>query len=623
MTTYTIQPGSYYGDPIYMYSLSTTMVNIAEDYLKQLGAAASSLFPAVINPTFPTINAPPTPVTAAMPALMSVAWSTPSSPAPFSATLNTDNLLPGPFLGTAPQLNFGSPPAAFSGVMPAQPATNFNYTYPTPSLSLPSIPTLLALDTISFGQVTIPSFSATAPTLTAVAPAIQNYVEGSLYNSALLTQAQSDLTAALLDGTWTGLPAAAEGGLWDRAREREYRAQADALADLDRMESLGYPFPPGVWLDARLKIQTETDNTLTGMSREIMVKQAELTLENITKAREQAVQLEGKLIDYNNQVAQRAFEAAKYVTEAGVQIYNAAVEGYKASLEGYKTQAVVYEAQVRGLEATVKVYQAEIEFEKTKAEINTSLIEQYKAEVDAALATLKISELQVEIIKTQAEVEKIKVEAFGSEVQAFSATINAYTAQIEAYKTQVSAQGVIEDVYKTQAEVYKVQVEAGAKAVDAKVASYQGLISGYNAQIELYKAQVQGMLGQAQSANFYNTAQAEVYRAEMGALASYNEVLTKQWQAAIDEGVNVANVAVKSAEANGQLYISARSLALDASKVGAQVSAQLGAAALNSIHWSSSVSASTSISSAVSSSNSTSDSTSTSNVTEDITNHAD
>ena len=354
-----IQPGSYYGDPTYMYSLSTTMVNVAEDYLLALGSAASSLFPAVINPSFPTINASPAQVTASMPTLQNVTWTTPNSPAPFSATLNTDGLLPGPFLGTAPSLNFGAPPDAFTGVMPAQPAIDFNFAYPTPTLSLPSIPTLLSLDTISFGQVSIPTFSATSPTLTAVAPNIQNYTEGSLYTSALLAQTQSDLQTALLDGTWTGLPAAAEGGLWDRASEREFRAQADALADLDNMEALGYPFPPGVWLNARLKIQTETDNTRTALSREIMVKQAELTLENITKAREQAVALEGKLIDYNNQVAQRAFEACKYVTEAGVQIYNAAVEGYKASLEGYKTQAVVYEAQVRGLEATVKVYQAE------------------------------------------------------------------------------------------------------------------------------------------------------------------------------------------------------------------------------------------------------------------------
>ena len=620
-----IPPGSYYGDPAYMFQLSAKMIITAEDYLNQLGASAASLFPPVINPTFPVVNAAPTPATASMPTLQDITWLTPGSPPPFSGSLNTDGLLPGPFQGVAPSLNFGSPPAAFEGTIPAAPTTNLNFTYPTPSVVLPSPPALLTLDTISFGEVVIPTFSADIPTLTAIAPRIQIYTEGALYTSALLAQTETDLQRALTDGTWTGLPSAAEQGLWDRASEREFRAQADAIADLDRMETLGYPFPPGIWLDARLKITTETDNTRTSLSREIMVKQAEMTLDNIVKARGEAVQLESKLIDYNNQVAQRSFESCKYVTEAGVQIYNAAVEGYKASLDGYKTQAVVYEAQIRGLEATVKVYQAEIEFEKTKADINTALVSQYTAEVNAALATLKITELQVEIIKTQAEVEKIKVEVFGEEVKAFAATINAYTAEIEAYKTQVSAQGVIEDVFKTQAEVYNVTVTAGAKAVDAKVADYRGKIDAYTTQIELYKAQIQSMIGQAQSANFYNTAQAEVFRAEVAGLQSYNEVLAKQWQAAISEGTNIAQVAVKAAEANGQLYISARSLALDASKVGAQVSAQLGAASLGAIHWSSSVSDSVSRSVSDSTSQSVSDSTSqsTSKVTEEIHNTAD
>jgi hypothetical protein len=623
--TFSPTAGTYYGDPNAMFALSMGMIQIAESYLDQLGASAASLVPPVINPSFPTIGTAPMPITATMPNLLGVTWTTPGSPGPFSGTLNTDGLLPGPFQGTAPILNFGTAPAPFSGVIPPQPAVNLNFTYPTPSIVLPSVPPLLALDTILLPEVVVPAFSALVPSLNATAPAIQKYTEGPLFTSALLTEVQNDLLRALTDGTWTGLPAAAEGGLWDRGSEREYRAQADALADLDRMEGLGYAFPPGIWLDARLKIQTETDNTRTALSREIMVKQAELTLENITKARTESIEIESKLIDYSNQVAQRTFESCKYVTEAGVQIYNAAVEGYKASLDGYKTQAVVYEAVIRGLEATVKVYQAEIEFEHTKAQINTALVEQYKVEVDAALATLKITELQVEIIKTQAEVEKIKVEVFGAEVQAFAATVNAYNSEVEAYKTQVAAQGVIEGVFKTQAEVYGIEVDSGAKAIGAKVADYKGRIDAYTAQIEVYKAQIQAMIGQSQSASFYNTAQAEVFRSEIQGLTAYNEVLTKQWEAAIAQGTNISQVAVKAAEANGQLYISSRSLALDASKVGAQVCAQLGAASLNAIHWSSSVSqsASSSNSNSTSNSNSVSQSDSRSYVTEFITNMAE
>ena len=163
--------GTYYGDPNAMYSLSTSMVQIAEGYLNQLGSAASSLFPPVINPSFPTIDAAPTPVTASMPSLLPVTWVTPQSPGPFSGTLNTDGLLPGPFQGLAPTLNFGTPPAAFSGQLPAAPAVDLNFSYPTPSIQLPTVPSLLSLDTILLPSVAIPTFSATIPTFSAGAPA--------------------------------------------------------------------------------------------------------------------------------------------------------------------------------------------------------------------------------------------------------------------------------------------------------------------------------------------------------------------------------------------------------------------------------------------------------------------
>jgi hypothetical protein len=472
--------------------------------------------------------------------------------------------------------------------VPPSPAVDLNFTFPTPTVTLPTAPTLLALDTVVFNPVTVPAFSATAPTLTAVAPSIMPYVEGALYTSALLTDAQTNLQAALTNNAGTGLAPATEQALWDRGSEREYRAQADALADLDRMEMLGYALPPGVWLDARIKVQTETANARNALSREVMIKQAELTLDNIVKARGDAIQLESQMIGYANNVAQRTFEAAKYVTEAGVQIYNAAVEAYKASLDGYRVQAVIYEAQIRGIEASVEVLKAQIEFEKTKADINTALVSQYESEINAALAALKVTELQVEIIKTQAEVEKIKVEVFGAEVQAYAQTVNAYTAQVEGYKASIEAQASIAQVYKVQVDAYGTQVQAGSTAINAKVAAYRGQIDAYTAQIEVFKAEVQSMAGQAQAASFYNTAAADVYRAQISGLASYNDVLTKQWSAAIDEGIKEADVAVAAAKANGELYISARQLSLDASKVGAQVAAQLGSAALNAIHWSNS-----------------------------------
>jgi hypothetical protein len=64
-------------------------------------------------------------------------------------------------------------------------------------------------------------------------------------------------------------------------------------------------------------------------------------------------------------------------------------------------------------------------------------------------------------------------------------------------------------------------------------------------------------------------------------------VLTKQWQATIEQAARIAEIGVSTAKANAELYITVRQSAIEAAKVGATVSAQLGAAALNAINWSS------------------------------------
>ena len=585
--TTTDSNASIIGDPNEMFSLSQSLVALAESYIQALETEAGQLLPPVINPVFPTVATAPTPNTVTPPNLIDVTWSVPSQPAPFVGGIDIAGILPGPFTGVDPPLNIGPPPATFTGNVPPSPPVDLNFTYPNVQVTLPIPPGLLALDTVPFNPIVVPNFTANVPTLQAAAPNTFYYVEGALFTSDLLTTVEANIQQALTDGTFTGLPADIETNLWDRAREREYRQMADGLADLDRMEEMGFAFPPGVYLDARIKMQTEMQNTTAGLSRDIATKQAELMLTNIVKARDAAVALESKLIDYVNQVAQRTFEAAKYATEASIAIYNADIEAFKASLEGYRTQAVVYEAQIKGLQAQVEVMRAEIEFEKTKADINTALVAQYTAEVQASLAVLQIYKTQVEIIQTQASVEKIKVDIFGAQIQAFVGQINAYTANVEAYKATIQAQATVQEAFKTQVEAYTAQVNAGVAEANVLIAELRAQVETYTAQIEGYKAAIQGMVGQAQAASLFNTAEADVYRSEIAAITSFNQVLTAQWQAVVNEQLQVTQIGVTAAKANGDLYIAARGLSLDASKVGAQVMAQLGAAALGAIHWAS------------------------------------
>lgn len=598
-----------YGNSSQMFTLAQTLVASTEQFatrLEELGFVAP-----VINPNFPTLSAAPAVRQAQEPALVNVTWTVPNEPAAFSGALSINGLLPEPFSGVAPTLNFPSAPAPFSGAVPGALPIDLNFTYPTVAVTLPTPPNLLAIADVQFNPLDIPTFDVTVPTLNVATPRIVPYTEGPVFTSALLTQLELDLQNALSEGSWTGLPSAIETNLWDRAREREYRQNADALFELDRMESLGYAFPPGVFIDARVRMQTELANTVAGLSRDIAIKQAELMLQNIVESRKIATELESKLIDYQNQVYQRAFESAKYLTEAAISIYNASIQAYLGQLKGFETEALVYETRLKGIQAQIMQLQAQIQFEQTKAQIDTALVEQYKAEVEASLAIVQIYELQVKIIETRAQVEKIKVDIYNAQIQAFVGQINAYTAQVEGYKAGVQAEGEKENVYKVSVDAYAATVQAGVAEADALVKQYEGQIEAYKAQLSGYTAALQAMVEQARAASLYNEAQAQVFSSEAQALSSYNGTITAQWQAVINEQIQVAQIGVAAAEANGKMYIAAQGLAEDAAKVGAQVSAQLGAAALGAIHWASTSNWSTSSQASISNS--------VSNITEDIT----
>jgi phage shock protein A len=600
-----------YGDPEKIYAFAAGATNYALEYIAQLIATSAGMTPPTITPVFPTIPTPPAPVTVPFPTFQPITWTMPNAPASFTDTLDISGLLPEPFDGTPPTLAFPGAPSAFTETTPDAPGISLTFDYPTLSVTLPAPPDLLKLNIEQFDGVTMPSVPADADALTAYAPSVVDYVPGASYTSSLLTAVQAKLQQQITDGTDTGLPAEVETALWDRAREREFRAARDSLDALDQMEALGYSMPPGAFLDARTKILTETEASTVGLSREIMIKQAELHLENVTKATANAISLESMLVGYINQIEQRNFDSCKYATEAGISIYNAQVQAYAAYIEAYKTKVSIYEAQIRAEISKVEAYKAQVEAEHTKAEANTALVQQYDTLVRAALTNVDIYKAELAAIQTKAEIEKTKVEVYGEQIKAYVGRINAYTANVEGFKAAISAEGAKQEAYRSSVMAYTAEVEAGVKTAEARIEEYKGELQAKALEWDGYKSLVSAQSSQAQAIASINQTTSESYKAEISATASYNELLTKQWQVALDESERIAEVGVQAAKMNAELYISQRTLAAEGARVGSQVMAQLGAAALNAIHWSSSVSTGSSISDSSSVSTSISTSTNT------------
>lgn len=588
-------------------------VATAQMYINDLGTLTASLVPPVISAIFPDGGSAPALEVPELPSMPVPVWSAPGLPAEFTEVLTTGDLEVDPFDDDPPSITFFSPPAQFQGVLPTEPTVNLDFDDPTLSVVLPAVPDLLSISVTPFSGLNLPTLSATAPELNIVEPSIREYTPGATYNSSLLTAMRTSLEARI-SGGGTGLGQPAETAMWERGKEREARSAQDAVLKLEQMESLGYALPPGGYVDARIKIITETDYAERGHSREVMVESARLELENVKHALTTATQLESQLIDSNNAVEQRVFEASKYATEAGVAIYNAKVQSFAALVDVYRAKIAAYEAQVRAEISRVDAYRAEIAAEEAKANVNRALVDQYRAQVDAALSNIRVYEAQISGIQAKAEIERTKVMVFGEQVRGYSAQVNAYTAQVEGFRAALEGEKTKAQLYQSQVEAFAARVNAASRQIEARVAAYRGRIDASNSRWEAYKSQTDGEAKRVQAFSQINSATADAYRSQVTGVSAFNETLTKQWQVSLDQSQRVAEIGINTAKANAELFMTTRSLALDAAKVGAQVSAQIGAAALNTMNLSASVGASTSYneSNASSDSNSTSDSKSTS-----------
>jgi len=583
-------------------------INLSEEYIRRLGDMVGGIEVPVINPAFPEVGGAPSITTVPMPSLDDIEWVQPPMPEAFTGTLTIDDIMPEPFEEDAPLMVFPAAPTEPSEEAPEVPGIDLVYTEPELEVTLPAAPQLLSISVGRFTGLNIPTFDADMPDLVVTEPGPFNFTPGAAYTSALLTYMRD---RAANGGT--GLNADVENAIWDRAREREYRQKNDALLALDDFEALGYSFPPGVYLDARVKIETEINYNISTVSREIMVKQAELEQTNIENALKNATQLEGQMITSYNQYQERLFQAAKTAVEVNVEIYNAKVRSYGAMVDAYKTRAAVYEAQVRAEVTKVEAYKAEVDAELAKAQVNRAIVDSYKAQIDAALSNIEIFKARLAGIQTKADIEKAKIQIYGEQVRAYLGKINIYSAQIEAYKAQVQTEGVKQEAFKSQVQAYVAQVEAGSKVSEARIREFEARISAKGIEYDAFKSRVQAESARVQGIAAANQAVIEGFKAEVSGVSAYNEALTKQWEAQITLAARIAEIGVQTAKMNAELYITARQIAIEAAKVGAQVSAQLGAAALNAINYNNSISYSNSNSSSRSGTASDSASESTSN----------
>ena len=374
---------------------------------------------------------------------------------------------PAPFdtaLPTAPTVTLPTPPTAFAGVLPTAPellavpvpstldlpvidAPTLNPVVlpDEPSFALPAVPTLIGLNLPDVPVLDLPIFNETlgdkpdAPSGTFTWSEVE-------YNTTLLSNMNGRLIE-LIDGAHTGLSPAVEAALWQRGRDRQALLTQRAIEEANRLVAAkGFSMPQGTLVRLVQQAISEGMRNDADLSRDILIKQAELEQSNFQFSFNLAMQLESRLIEHFNQVQARALDAAKFAFQASIEIFNARVNLFNADVQAFGVKAQVFKTRLEGALAQLEVYKAQLEGQQLVGQLNVQATQIYTA--------------QLEGVKTMAEVYRTRISAVQLRIEADKSQIEIYRARLEGQETLVKMKALDFEAYATQlkGEVTKVEM---------------------------------------------------------------------------------------------------------------------------------------------------------------------
>lgn len=409
------------------------------------------------------------------------------------------------------------------------------------------------------------------------------------YDSALLQAVTSEIRRRIAGGT--GLAPEVEQAIWDRARSREAATSDAAVADVTKnAEARGFMLPTGAFHAQLREVQKTLQAKTAELSRDIAIKQAELEQANVKHAIESGISMEAKLIEYVNNIEQRTFDAAKFAAQNAIEIYNAQVGLFRALLEKYNTIASVYRALIDGEKAKVDVYRAEIDAERAKVDINRVLIEEMRAEIDIRNAIIGEYRAEIDAAQSLLSFEKLKIDSFAARIQAYTAEINTETVKVEVFKAQTETNAVKAQIYQSGVSAYATALQANASAAQAKASIFDSEVRAFSSRVQAYQARVGAEAEKVRALVSIEGLKLDGARLQVQQNTSNNQLQIENYKALLGFYESNKQISISKAKVLSDNYLALKNMVADASKVGAQVNAQMAASAYGTAHVQASIS---------------------------------
>ena len=578
------------------YDRSIDLADAATDAVNGFQEAlnASIYAPPTISVQWQTLAAPNLPPIPDLPELPEIDLQVPSGePSALDATIG--NVQIDDFDIVMPELNFPAAPTLTIGQAPVLPEVRDVAIPDAPTIVLPDAPAFLSLQTHSFGGINLHEDWLDKlddiPTLSILQPAPFAYSPGARYASQLLDNLKAQLNARIQGGT--GLSPAVEQAIWGRALDRETVVALAREQEVMRgAEALGFPLPSGVLAGQLQDARREYHDKLSGLSRDIAIKQAELEQANLQQATQLALQLESTLLEDAYKLEVLAIDAAKAAADNAIAAHNAAIEHFKALLAGYQAYASAYETVIRAELNKVEVFKALLSAEQTKADINKSLVERYKAEIDGSMAAVQIYQARVGAAKTLVELEGTRIQAGAEQVKAFVATVNAETAKADMYKATIGAEATKVEAFATLGRAYAAKVGGQAEKARVEIAKLQAKVQAKSLEWDGWKARLSAATAEVEAAARKSSIMVDGYRAGVSAAEAQAGAYMRRWEADIKQYEAGTNITFQAAKINTDAVLHTNDARMEAAKVGLTTSSQRLASAWSMVSASAQISGS-------------------------------
>lgn len=502
------------------------------------------------------------------------------------------------FTATVPVVQILDKPDALSATAPGAAPTVSSVTLPdAPDIVFPDDPAMQLISLPSAPTLALPTWSSIAPDGTSlVTPTTGLVWSEDYYDSALLSDVTSRLTTMMLGGT--GLPAAIEQAIWDRSRAREDVTARKATQEAyEEFAARGFALPSGALAGRVAEVWQKNREATSTLSRDIAIKQAELEIDNLKFAVSTGIQLEGQLMAYSGQYAQRALDAAKTTVQVAIDIFNAQVALYNARLQAYQTEAQVYKELIQAESLRLEQYRTEIEAQKLIGDINMQAIQIYSERIKALMAAVELYKAELEGVKTVVDVDRVRIEGFRATVDSYKAIVDAKTSEYQAWAESIKGEVAKVSIYEAQArsfgtlvDAYKTGEAVKIENMKSQIATNELLVKAFSAEVGYLSEQVKAGIAQVDTSVKIYDGQARVYGAQIGGEEARVRALAEQIRLIIASGTADADLKLKAANLNIEQLQRIATVEQDGRKAAGAIAGQLAASAMGAFSLQASVS---------------------------------